>query len=33
MKQESKQNTSDCNDDDDDDDGDIHIMSWGLTRL
>jgi hypothetical protein len=32
MKQESKQNTSDCNDDDDDD-GDIHIMSWGLTRL
>ena len=30
MKQESKQNTSDCNDDDD---GDIHIMSWGLTRL
>ena len=31
MKQESKQNTSDC--DDDDDDGDIHIMSWGLTRL
>jgi hypothetical protein len=31
MKQESKQNTSDCNDDDDD--GDIHIMSWGLTRL